>query len=833
VAAQYTGLILDDLAIENRPASPGAGEKWAPAYMPVSLRDMNGHEVYRTYSDQFGVYNGVAASTYSANLPMPSGYSPAMYSVCLNDPGDDVVLDPYRDPDYGTFCYTMQFMPGTTTYLDTPVLPQAAFAAGFNPADCDLPDGTPELASITGGALAAAGGTIELTSLGLTTVPNPAYRGPLEASPYDVETIDRDYGFGAATGSVTLDGLPLAITHWDDTTIRATVPASLASGSYQLLITRSTGEETVNAITLTVGTETPIVVSEGESIQDAIELASPGDLILVEPGVYEEQVILWKPLRLQGAGAGETIINAAQRPAEDLAAWLDKVQMLVDGGDVDLLPGQAAAPLMFGAGVLGTEMGAGILVLAQIGGFDNFESRIDGFTITHAGTGGGIVVNGYADNLEISNNVVTRNSGGLSGGIRVGTPYLPTTGDGPFAYNTGVDIHHNAITRNGAIGESSAGGGVSLNTGSDDYTVAENFICGNFTSGDGAGIGHLGLSDYGTIDSNDILFNQSYNPSTTRSGGGIFVGGEAPEPPAQSLGAGHVIISGNRIQGNQAASGHGGGIRTEYFNGRDVELSSARSTWYTLDVYNNIIVDNVAAWSAGGVSLQDTARATIVLNTIAHNDSTATAGPLIDLTTLTSTAQPAGIASALHSASLAAVIPGSSTGFSSPTLTHNILWRNRAFSYDASGTGPHLEPVLAPSSIGACPTGATYRDLGVLDSTSRFSPTYSILTSTTGYASSNRSFDPQFREAYCNGSRELGSLAPMAPFQAFEEGGNYVEVRYGPLTQSTWDYHLDSGSPAINYTPGGTRPAGINVDIDGETRPRGPRVDIGADEFYP
>ena len=32
-------------------------------------------------------------------------------------------LDPHYNPQYSQFCYTFQFMPGTTTYLDTPVVP--------------------------------------------------------------------------------------------------------------------------------------------------------------------------------------------------------------------------------------------------------------------------------------------------------------------------------------------------------------------------------------------------------------------------------------------------------------------------------------------------------------------------------------------------------------------------------------------------------------------------------------------------------------------------------------------------------------------------------------
>ena len=39
-----------------------------------------------------------------------------------------------------------------------------------------------------------------------------------------------------------------------------------------------------------------------------------------------------------------------------------------------------------------------------------------------------------------------------------------------------------------------------------------------------------------------------------------------------------------------------------------------------------MIVDNMAGLAGGGISLQDTARANINNNTIANNDSTATAG---------------------------------------------------------------------------------------------------------------------------------------------------------------------------------------------------------------
>ena len=56
--------------------------------------------------------------------------------------------------------------------------------------------------------------------------------------------------------------------------------------------------------------------------QDAIDSAGANDLLLVKPGVYNEMVVMWKPLQLQGWGEGSTTINAVKSPSnklEDLA----------------------------------------------------------------------------------------------------------------------------------------------------------------------------------------------------------------------------------------------------------------------------------------------------------------------------------------------------------------------------------------------------------------------------------------------------------------------------------------------------------------------------------
>jgi hypothetical protein len=200
VAGHIVGMILDDLANEFNPQAPTFGEKFAPPFMPVSLRDHTGREFSRVYSDRFGTYNALVPSTFAYNVPMPSGVSPNMVSTCLNAPympvkdpntGADVLdpvtgkpmmqPDPHHNKSYSQFCYTFQYLPGKTTYLDTPVLPIAAFAGPQQYSlDCAHPDAVPGIRSVNGAAnvgpwVSGPGQTLTIHSLGATPVLNPLW----------------------------------------------------------------------------------------------------------------------------------------------------------------------------------------------------------------------------------------------------------------------------------------------------------------------------------------------------------------------------------------------------------------------------------------------------------------------------------------------------------------------------------------------------------------------------------------------------------------------------------------------------------------------------------
>ena len=841
LAANVFGRVTDDLANEGGPGSPNFGEKFSPAYIPISFRDWTGREVTRVYTDQWGTYNALLPSTFTANRPAPSGMSPNMLTACINSPGPisnpayvpggpqpALIMDPYYSRKYGQFCYTFQYMPGTTTYLDTPIVHIAAFAGSDDyPPDCEALDGRPRIHSMSGPSggpyLTGTNQIITIKSMGLTDVENPAF-SPSTNTP---RLIKRDFGFGSTPGRVRLNGNNITILSWTPGEIRARVPSGSSTGPIEV-VRGDNGRITYSGVTLTIGgggtirRVSPSTVEGATPIQDAIDAASPGDLILVAPGVYSESIIMWKPVRLQGWGEGSTYINAAMIPAEKFQVWRNKLAQLVSDGSVHLLPGQTLADLGNPLTSFANEEGAGIFVLGKNvsqsqGGFGpNPRARIDGFNIMGAMQGGGITVNGYAHYLDISNNRIQSNAGSQGGGIRLGHPFLTYLDAGVQKYthaqNTNVRIRYNQILQNGAL--ASGGGGVSINTGSDDYIIQENQVCGNFTRGDGAGISHFGLSPRGRIRENAIFFNQSFNQMLDASGGGIAIVG-APPLGTSTLtpGTGSVRIQSNHFQGNQAGAGDGGAISTKFVNGADVQASrNTPSNWHLIEINNNMIVNNMAGLAGGAIALQDTARSTITFNTIANNDSTATAGTALNANQGRSTPQVAGIASRAHSTALASAFGTSSTVsrykvFSNPVLTNDIIWHNRSFYWDAS---------LNSGLGGLVAASPAYNDLGVLGTAtpSKLNPRYSDLTSRSGYSSTNVSRDPRFVREYFNGARGqfFGNPGPIGTVPAFDEGGNMIDVRFGPLALRNpvtdvlyGDYRLSSSS-TLNNT-------GSNLDI--------------------
>jgi hypothetical protein len=546
VTGHIKGFVLNDLTNEFNPLSPNFGEKFAPSWIPISIRDHAGNEINHVYTDEFGVYNAVVPSGYRINTPMPSGVSPNMAQVCLNspvmqDPAHPGVWipDPHFDKHYSQFCYTFNFTPGQTVYADTPILPIAAFTGNGNfQLDAEYPDHTPVVLAASaiengkgGGPYIAPTGSRTLTITSRGTVEVPAPSAPRVDGSSQV-LVPRDYGFGDVAGQVTIAGVPLTVTSWNSDVIVAEVPANARTG--QLTIVRGDGVRSRHGVTVTVGMDPAnvVAVQPGGNIQAAIDAAPAGGLVLVAQGSYSEMLFITKPIALQGWGADSTLLNAVQSPVQKIERWRIEANRRVNcpatavQDRIGLLPGQTnntgpgadACSFTPGTGLFVTYEGPGVLVAPRDGVFGAGNSaRIDGLTITGSDQSAAVLVNGFARYVEISNNIIANNQGPAAAGIRVGHPSLLDADDNAgSSFNEGVYIHNNQVTANGGLLE--PGAGIGLYTGSDGYRVVDNFIAGNFSQSDGAGIAHYGLSRGGLIADNDVIFNQGFDQ--TVAGGG-------------------------------------------------------------------------------------------------------------------------------------------------------------------------------------------------------------------------------------------------------------------------------------------------------------------------
>ncbi|MBI4998618.1 MAG: right-handed parallel beta-helix repeat-containing protein [Rhodocyclales bacterium] len=809
-AARIVGFVLNDLTAEFNAGSPVYGEKLAAKWIPVSYRDWSGREVARTYADEFGTYTSMLPSSYSINVPTPSGVSPNMITVVLNDPMlPDGTPDPYYDPTYSVSPWTRNLHPATTHYADTPIVPIRAFAAAGTGFSTAAVTGTPGIRSVDGpgaesGALICTDSTplpqnIVLTSLGPTAVIDPV-SGTNQM---------RDYGFGSAAGTVTLNGAPLTTTNWADGSIEATVPAGATTGMLKVARADGTASEVgVQLIVRSCPTGSVKTVTPGSSIQAAIDAAVAGDVILVAPGVYNENVVMYKPVHLQGSGAGSTFINANPNPLDRLQVFHDKLNSL---GAADFVAYLMDNPFIVGEApgvfVLGSISFPNGTVLNPLPGTRTLnpgntfttpgQASIDGFTILGSKAGGGIFMGLGASNVVISNNNITNNQGNLAGGIAVGGIR------GFDSQNDNAVIRNNKVHANGGVDGS---GGIALNDGAENYVVEGNLVKGNFSRFNGGGIAHNGYSaGNNVIRNNQVLFNEVFFGALLNragDGGGIFVGDDV----AGVDGTGNVRIEGNLIQGNLTGAGSGAGIRAFAVNADDVRQSPANdATWSKLEIVNNMIVNNVAGLHGGGISLQDVLRATIVNNTIANNDSTATAALAFAPGATDSTAQPAGIVSAPHSVALQGLItrPGEPT-YSNPVLRNNIVWHNRSYYNVGGGAG----------SLAANPAGL-YQDYGVVNAVG----VPPVLNPVTSFDSTSGT--PGFMLGYEN----LLAIASV-----IDEGGNNINVSFTPLDSTAGNYHINAGAPVIDA---GSNAAYVPTrDIDGDYRPRTALnpVDIGADE---
>lgn len=796
IPGKWKGYIIDDLTISTNPIDLMYGEKAGAPLMPIGIYDFKNRKVATVTSDPNGVFEILLPSTHSVNCPTPSGVCPNVYYMLGNDP--DL---PGYNPHYRTIGASFEIYSGLLIPSDlapTQIVPGILAGGSLfsSPPQCTLDNVTPQLFRVSQ-PYGARNTSFTITGVG--------------------------FGVQTPASRVTLDGIPLPVSAWDDASITVTIPNTMPFGPHQLAITASNGKSTVNGLKYHVtGTSyNPLVYEVGPgktyaTIQAAVNAAAASTssrprLVVVYPsasGIYLENVVVNAKMNLQGVGPGGSYANATK-----------VLGSVIDGRGVSGDDPYAEAWRVFTAGLTwsGNQSiteGPVVYVVAQDGNFNNTNpASIDGFTIQggdqqgfpnqieananpglHEITGvqgGGIYVNGYARYLQITNNILQSNGGSYGGAIRLGTPNLP----GAFndSQNDFIRIANNRILANGST---NLAGAVAVFSGTEGYEVTGNDICGNFSAEYGGGISHYGLSPNGSIHHNRIYFNRSYD-----EGGGIMIAGELPaDPDLLTPGAGPVNVYANLIQ-NNLANDDGGGLRF---------LMAGN---FPYNVYNNIIVNNISTHEGGGVSLNDAPNVRFFNNTVMKNITTATA--------MTSMGQPApaGLSTSRNSSLLQATLPGSSPLFSDPLLFNNIFWDNRA--------GTFVGSTVAGIGLAGDPNPINQWDLGVSDGIGLLSPTNSMMQVTTGTVADPSNIvgiDPNVVATYDTTVRAL-------PWRGNPRFVDILMVTTDATPNLLGDYHIANASPAINA--GAASKSSVNAptdDFDRGARPSAGGFEIGADE---
>jgi len=818
--SRFWGLVVDDLNFSSDPKSLTYGEKAGVPFAPVGIYDYTNRLVFTAESDYNGLFDVLMPSTNRISCPTPSGVCANVYRFVGNDPGVPGRLNPNFKPQYRTIAAEFEALPGLLVPADL-----APTQVGVS-------------VQLPGGQINQVQCALEATTPQLFAVSRPYGR---EGYSFTINGT----GFGTARGSVKFDGVALAnarIGSWSDSQIQVEVPGAgaVAPGPHQVSVTASNGRSTVDGITFHVigGTYNPTILEVGpgktyapantlpaaadHAIQRALDAAPANALVVVYPGLaadqrtnprgaYFENLVITKPVKLQGVGPGGVRANGQTVPGSIIDGsafagdspvstdWVAKVatlswvgnQTVNDGAVITLFAPATTTYATNGPTVDGFDLRGG-----DQQGFPTNLNVINGTPTgappTIVTQGGALFANAYVQNLALTNNVVQNNGGGY-GAIRIGTPDLPQ----PDNANTNVRIVNNRIIQNAGT---NLAGAIGLFAGSNNYEIAGNDICGNFSAEYGGGVSVHGLSPNGKIHDNRIYFNASYD-----EGGGIIIAGQLPANPATlSPGSGPVDIYNNLIQAN-LGNDDGGGIRF---------LMAGN---FPMNVYNNFIVNNVSTHEGGGIAINDAPDVRVFNNTIMKNQTTATAA------TSNGLPAPAGLSTSLNSAPLQATLAAGSSAFSNPNVFNNIFWDNRA--------GTRAGATVTGLGIAGDATPINRWDLGVADGTATqlLSPTSSVLQTTTGTNASPTNtvgVDPAVKTPY-----DIPvSFAVWRNNPAFI-GALLVTVDAPPNLLG--DYHLGgTTSPANNL--GAASKAGVNApafDIDNQGRPAGGGYEAGADEI--
>jgi nitrous oxidase accessory protein NosD len=281
------------------------------------------------------------------------------------------------------------------------------------------------------------------------------------------------------------------------------------------------------------------------SISAAVLAASPGDLIQVWPGVYNEQVVIQKSLSLISVSPLEAIINASNLAN---GIWVNGMSSAPNSGVANVVISGFKVRNANFEGILLTNATNITVVGNEV--VDNDASLSAGacpglpaFETNEAGDcGEGVHLMGV-DHSTILHNEVARNAGGI----------LTTDETGPSAHNliSENSVHDNSydcgITLASHAPATTIIPTAKLSFGVWYNTISRNVSLRNGTVSPGAGVGIFAPSPGTTNTGNVVIDNELRDNGST---GVAMHNHAAPPSPAPPVNMNDNVIVGNHFSGN-------------------------------------------------------------------------------------------------------------------------------------------------------------------------------------------------------------------------------------------------------------------------------------------